>query len=182
MYSPITIKNKVLGVGHWMLRNSPLVPFSVITQILSRRQQTLNIPGVGGTTKSTLRYHPHLKPIVSGKMLGCMPHEDFNPWWHFWPLVEIDLDQKLVEKILIQRDDGVCFHQPVVYKHLLNACFHCGVQGHLIRDYPKKHPSKLGQGKPTQRRTLMSPPKSKHRVPRLQTESKTKGTPIDMPC
>lgn len=52
--------------------------------------------------------------------------------------MEVDLNNKLVDKIHIQRDDDINFLQPIICNHLPNACFHCRIQGHLIKDCPRK--------------------------------------------
>ncbi|MCO5548127.1 hypothetical protein L7F22_001585 [Adiantum nelumboides] len=52
----------------------------------------------------------------------------------------MDVTKELPQSITISLDDEESFEQPVVYKYLSNACFHCGVKGHLVRDCPVKNP------------------------------------------
>lgn len=77
--------------------------------------------------------------------IGSLPldvlKQDFHPRWQTQVLLEIDLKKVLQEK--------VTFIEMMVFtstKRWLvstsNACFHCGAQGHLIKECPKKQSNK----------------------------------------
>ncbi|MCO5561776.1 hypothetical protein L7F22_015400 [Adiantum nelumboides] len=101
-----------------------------------------------------LHYHNHLRVIGSalGKVLGGRARRDFIPSWHPQALIEMDISKELPTSITIALDVGECFEQPIVYKYLPNACFHCGfhcgAKGHFVRDCPVKNPQipKSNQG------------------------------------
>ncbi|MCO5572635.1 hypothetical protein L7F22_026393 [Adiantum nelumboides] len=52
----------------------------------------------------------------------------------------MDVSKELPQSITIALDDGESFEQSVFYKYLPNACFHCKVKGHFVRDCPAKNP------------------------------------------
>ena len=76
-----------------------------------------------------------------GKVLGSRKRAFINPLWHPQILVEIDLELPLMEEIFINCGE-YSIKQKVLYKHLPNACFHCGKTGHIIKDFPLKFPTK----------------------------------------
>lgn len=137
---------QALAAGQWMLRNSPLCLFKWHPGFK---------PGGGNKVKSPIwvefpdlpfQYYPILKTLAEplGRVLGVRPTSDFNPRWHPQVLVELDLSMDLPKAWNLVRDDGIEFHQEIFYKNLPNACFHCGVQGHIIKDCPRR--SKLEKG------------------------------------
>ena len=71
------------------------------------------------------------------KVLGSWKRTFINPSWHPQVLVEIDMAKPLLEEIYINCGK-FNFTQKILYKHLSNACFHCGRKGHAIKHYPLK--------------------------------------------
>ncbi|KAL2620178.1 hypothetical protein R1flu_000383 [Riccia fluitans] len=51
--------------------------------------------------------------------------------------LKLDLNLDLPEAIeIVDPDTGEMFKQPILYKSLPNACFHCHQRGHLVRECP----------------------------------------------
>ncbi|KAL3681219.1 hypothetical protein R1sor_024175 [Riccia sorocarpa] len=63
--------------------------------------------------------------------------------------LKMDLSQELPEAIeVVDPETGETFLQPIVYKSMPNACFHCHQRGHLVRACPVRKQKKLHATKP----------------------------------
>ncbi|MCO5614595.1 hypothetical protein L7F22_068878 [Adiantum nelumboides] len=141
---------KVLSSGQWLIRTSPLCLFRWNKDYNPEKDALNRFPVWVEFPNLPLHYHNHLQVIGSalGKVLGGTARGNFIPSWHPQALIEMDVSRKLPMSITIALDDGECFEQPIVYKYLPSACFHCGTNGHFVRDCPVKNPQipKSNQG------------------------------------
>ncbi|MCO5572210.1 hypothetical protein L7F22_025962 [Adiantum nelumboides] len=134
---------KVLSSGKWLIRTSPLCLFKWNKDYNPERDALNRFPVWVEFPNLPLHYHNHLRVIGSamGKVLGGISREEYVPSWHPQVLIEMDVSRELPQSIIIALDDGESFEQPVIYKYLPNACFHCEIKGHFVRDCPIKNPA-----------------------------------------
>ncbi|MCO5574702.1 hypothetical protein L7F22_028492 [Adiantum nelumboides] len=142
VFKTLEMAFKVLSSGQWLVKTSPLCLFrwnkdyNPENDALIRFLVWVEFPNL------PLHYHNHLRVIGSalGKVLGGRARGDYIPAWHPQALIEMNVSNELPTSITIALDDGESFKQPIVYKHLPNACFHCGAKGHFVRECPVKNP------------------------------------------
>ncbi|MCO5615068.1 hypothetical protein L7F22_069356 [Adiantum nelumboides] len=118
---------KVLSSGHWLVRASPLCLFRWNKDYNPEKDALVRFPVWVEFPNLPLHYHNHLRVIGSalGKVLGGRAQGDYIPSWHPQALIEMNVYNS---SITIALDDGESFKQPIVYKYLPNACFHCGAK------------------------------------------------------
>lgn len=135
---------KALAAGQWVIRSSPLCLFKWTPDFKPEGNNQIRYPVWVEFPDLPFQYYPILNHLAEplGKVLGVRPASDINPRWHPQVLVEIDLSKELPSYWTLVREDGIEFTQEIFYKQLPNACFHCGVKGHIIRDCPKRTKSK----------------------------------------
>ncbi|MCO5560560.1 hypothetical protein L7F22_014175 [Adiantum nelumboides] len=134
---------KVLGAGQWRYKSTPFCFFSWSKDFSASGPKPSACPV--WIELPDLPYHMyHWADKIAGalgKVLGHKPRSYINPSWHPQALVEIDLAKPLKEEIYINCGE-FSFKQKVLYKHLPNACFHCGKKGHVIKECPLRAPFK----------------------------------------
>ncbi|MCO5609009.1 hypothetical protein L7F22_063229 [Adiantum nelumboides] len=133
---------KVLSSGQWLVRTSPLCLFRWNKDYNPENDALIRFPVWVEFPNLPLHYHNHLRVIGSilGKVLGDRARGDYIPAWHPQALIEMNVSNELPTSITIALDDGESFEQPIVYKYLPNACFHCGAKGHFIPKVLYNHP------------------------------------------
>lgn len=131
---------QAISAGQWMIKNSPLCLFKWFPGFKPKGGNQVKYPIWVEFPDLPFQYYPLLKSLAEplGKVLGIRPVSDINPRWHPQVLVELDLAEELPKAWRLIRDDGIEFSQDIFYKHLPNACFHCGVQGHMIKECPRR--------------------------------------------
>ncbi|MCO5572533.1 hypothetical protein L7F22_026288 [Adiantum nelumboides] len=141
-YRSVDMAFKVLSTSQWLIRSSPLCLFKWNKNYNADRDALSHFPVWVEFPNLPLHYHNHMKVIGSdlGRVLGGRPRGEYIPSWHPQALIEMDISVNLPSSMIIGLYDGEAFEQPLNYKYLPNACFHCGVKGHFVRDYPVKHP------------------------------------------
>ena len=177
---------QAVAAGQWMIKNSPMCLFKWYPGFKPEGGNHVKYPVWVEFPDLPFQYYPILKKLAEplGKVLGIRPINEINPRWHPQVLVEIDLSQDLPTAWTLVRDDGITMEQEIFYKHLPNACFHCGTKGHIVKDCPKKNKAQLA--KPSSSETEQSnkvPPPQKNQSPQNQNpqNNQGKGQPIPIP-
>ncbi|MCO5573114.1 hypothetical protein L7F22_026879 [Adiantum nelumboides] len=160
----------VLGAGQWMFRNTPFCFFSWSKEFSSNGPKSTKCPVWIELPDLPYHFYQWTDKIASsiGKVLGSKKRTLINPSWHPQVLVEIDMALPLVEEIFINCGE-YSLTQKVLYKHMPNACFHCGRKGHVMKECPLKVTNK-------------SNPQSENAAPNNLSEKKDKtelGTAVD---
>ncbi|MCO5566295.1 hypothetical protein L7F22_019971 [Adiantum nelumboides] len=132
---------QVVGLGQWIIRNTPLTVFNWYLGFKSRGPKPTKIPT---WVDLPIELYPWLKSIGTwvGRVLGQRTRGGFSPKWDPQLLIEVDIIKDLKSEVPIKDSNGVILHcQKITYKNLPNACFHCFKQGHFIKDFPDLKPA-----------------------------------------
>ena len=128
---------KVIWVNQWMYRSIPFsffhwsYDFNLIRPRTSLYLVWVELPSLPQSL------HKWVTKIVSplGKVLGTRPKTNCIPSWYPHIVVEINIVKPLPKDVTIIRKFTTRV-ETVLYKHLPNACFQCGRQGHQIKGWP----------------------------------------------
>lgn len=172
---------QAIAAGQWMVRNSPMGLFKWYPGFKLEGGNHIKYPVWVEFPDLPYQYYPILKKLAEplGKVLGVRPVSDINPRWHPQVLVEIDLSNDLPTVWRMVRDDGIEFNQEIFYKHMPNACFHCGNKGHIIKNCPKK--VRVSSQKPPAQTPLNDENPNPQSAPKPPQQNAAQKSPKDNP-